>query len=95
MNNSNVIMITKKLSLETDLQAYLTDELNAGSFYRVYRLFTTKVNNESGCQKFSLSPNTITFYSKNKIITDFVQAADEFTLKEVDGYVKYYLLEKM
>lgn len=91
----NVITIAKKFSLESDLQDFLLSEDNAGNFYRIYRVFTTKVNNQTGCQKFSLSANTITFYSKNKIITDFVQAGDEFTLKDVNGFVKYYLVEAM
>ena len=95
MNNSNVIFIAKKFTLESDLQEYLTAEDNAGKFYRVYRVFTTKVNNQTGCQKFSLSANTITFYSKNKIVSDFVQAGDEITMKEVNGFVKYYLVEEM
>ena len=95
MNNSSIIFITKKFSLETDLQDFLMSEDNANKFYRIYRVFTTKVNNQTGCQKFSLSANTITFYSKNKIISDFVQAGDEFTLKDVNGFVKYYLVEAM
>lgn len=95
MNNSNIITITKKFSLETDLQEFLTSEDNANKFYRIYRVFTTKINNQTGCQKFSLSANTITFYSKNKIAIDFVQAGDEITMNNVDGFVKYYLVETM
>ena len=88
MNNSNVITIAKKFTLESDLQEFLTADDNTGKFYRVYRIFTTKVNSQTGCQKFSLSANTITFYSKNKIASDFVQAGDEITMKEVNGFVK-------
>ena len=95
MNNSNIITITKKFSLETDLQDFLMDETNVNKFYRIHRVFTTKVNNQTGYQKFSLSANTITFYSKNKIISDFVQAGDEITMKDVNGFVKYYLVETM
>lgn len=93
--NNNLIVIQKKFTLESDLQEYLTSEENAGKFFRVYRVFTTKVNNESGCQKFSLEKNTITFYSKSKIMTDFIMGADEFTLSSVNGMVKYYLIERM
>ena len=93
--NNNLIVIQKKFTLESDLQEYLTSEENTGKFFRVYRVFTTKVNNESGCQKFSLEKNTITFYSKNKIMTDFIMGADEFTLSSVNGMVKYYLIERM
>lgn len=91
----NVITIAKKFSLETDLQEFLMSEDSVNKFYRIYRVFTTKVNNQTGCQKFSLSANTITFYSKNKIISDFVQAGDEITMKDVNGFVKYYLVEEM
>ena len=92
---NNVITIAKKFSLETDLQEFLMSEVNVNKFYRIYRVFPTKVNNQTGCQKFSLSANTITFYSKNKIISDFVQAGDEITMKDVNGFVKYYLVEEM
>ena len=92
---NNVITIAKKFSLETDLQEFLMSEVNVNKFYRIYRVFTTKVNNQTGFQKFSLSANTITFYSKNKIISDFVQAGDEITMKDVNGFVKYYLIEEM
>ena len=92
---NNVITIAKKFSLETDLQEFLMSDVNVNKFYRIYRVFTTKVSNQTGCQKFSLSANTITFYSKNKIISDFVQAGDEITMKDVNGFVKYYLVEEM
>lgn len=92
---NNVITIAKKFSLETDLQEFLMSDVNVNKFYRIYRVFTTKVNNQTDCQKFSLSPNTITFYSKNKIISDFVQAGDEITMKDINGFVKYYLVEEM
>ena len=91
MNANGAIPIVKRCTLESDMSDYVSE--NSG-YYRVYRYFTTKVNDQTGTQKFSLSKNTITFLKKSNLVTDIVHD-DDISLKEVDGYVKHYLIEQL
>ena len=91
MNAAGAIPIENRFTLESDMVDYLNEH---SGYYRVYRYFTSKVNDEVGTQKFSLSSNTITFLKKCNLVTDIVHTSD-ISLKEVDGYVKHYLIERL
>lgn len=101
MNANGAIPIVKRCTLESDMSDYVSE--NSG-YYRVYRYFTTKVNDQTGTQKFSLSKNTITFLKKSNLVSDIVhnefdpesnELEAHISLKEVDGHVKHYLIEQL
>ena len=91
MNATGAIPIENRFTLESDMVNYLNQH---DGYFRVYRYFTTKVNDEAGTQKFSLSRNTITFLKKSNLVTDIIHTSD-ISLQQMDGYVKHYLIERL
>lgn len=91
MNSTGAIPIEKRFTLESDIIDYLNQH---EGYFRVYRYFTTKVNDQTGTQKFSLSKNTITFLKKSNLVSDIIHTSD-ISLQEVNGYVKHYLIERL
>ena len=91
MNSTGAIPIEKRFTLESDMIDYLNQH---EGYFRVYRYFTTKVNDQTGTQKFSLSKNTITFLKKSNLVSDIIHTSG-ISLQEVNGYVKHYLIERL
>ena len=62
MNATGAIPIENRFTLKSDMVNYLNQH---DGYFRVYRYFTTKVNDEARTQKFSLSRKTITILKKS------------------------------
>lgn len=97
---SGAIKVEKRVSFENEVLDFLHDESNIGSYFRIYTIFMSKINDARGSTKFSLSKNTMTFYRSNLIACDFVRAGDDINLtsfldNEQPIYPRFYFIERM